>query len=457
MKNILLITLVLFISNNLFAGNIRDKIKKIDWNGIEVVWIEDNRFPTYDIILYFADGALSDGNYAKGETSAMFSMLGNGTRRFSQKDLADHLEYFGTSYSPYITHEFSMYSISGLVKDVMPTMKMICHMFKDASFSKSEIRKEKKLWKNRLQNLISNQGALAGRVFRELSLKGSPYYYPVGGKLSDIKNINQKGLIRKRDYFNKKVKKRIYITGPKKALDIKQIITQDCEWAGAKSQRVRTMNYKPIQEKAQAEIFLITVPKSNQAQVRIGKFLNKGEFDNPATMNLSTGFLGGGFTSKLMREVRVKRGLTYSIGAFAAGQREYGRSGISTSTPNEKINELLQVINETLAGAVRGEVSDEELERARGYLLGSHSFQFEESSSLLQQLVKIDHEQRSYDDLFNFTEKVSMVNKDQVVKMIDQYFNWNKQTIVILGTKSLAKKLSKNGLRVNIVNYKKFL
>ena len=96
MKRILIIGLTLIISSSVFAGNISDRITKLDWDGIEVVWLEDNRFPTYDVIFYFADGALSDGNYLKGETSSMFSMLGNGTRRFSQKDLSDHLEYFDT-------------------------------------------------------------------------------------------------------------------------------------------------------------------------------------------------------------------------------------------------------------------------------------------------------------------------------------------------------------------------
>jgi zinc protease len=457
MNKLILLLISLLLSQTIFAKDIRDRIKKIDWEGIEVVWLEDNRFPTYDIIMYFADGALSDGLYSKGETSSMFSMLENGTRRFSQKDLSDHLEYFGTSYSPYVTHEYAIYSVSGLVKDVLPAMKMICHMFKDASFPENEIKKVKKLWKNKLQNLVNSQGALAGRAFRELSLKGSPYNYPVAGKLSDIKKINQKGLLSKRDYFNKNVKKKIYITGPKKILDIKKIIGHDCEWKSEKNQIVRSTNYTPLKLKTKPEIYLVTVPKSNQAQVRIGRFLNKGEFDNQATMSLSTGFLGGGFTSKLMREVRVNRGLTYSISAFASGQKEYGRSGISTFTPNEKINELLSVVHETLNGAIRGDITTEELERARGYLLGSHPFQFEESSSFLRQLVFMDHENRSYDDLLNFTEQVSKVEKKQVVNLIDQYFNWNKQTIVILGSRKLEKKLKEKGFSVKILNYKKFL
>lgn len=459
MKKYILATLLsaLMITSVQGAEQIRKRIKKFNWDGIEVIWLEDNRFPTYDVIVYFADGALSDGRYSKGETESMFSLLGSGTRRFSQKDLSDHLEYFGASYSPYVTHEYSIYSVSGLVKDIVPTMKMICHMFKDASYPKKELSKQKKIWISGLTSLIKNQGSLANRAFRELSLKGSPYYYPVGGKLADVKRVNQRGLIKKRDYFNKDVKKRIYITGPEAALSIEKIIHKDCEWRGNSEQIVRTMDYKPLSPKSQPDVYVVTVPKSNQAQVRIGRFLNKGEFDDEAAMDLSTGYLGGGFTSKLMREVRVKRGLTYSIGAFAAGQREYGRSGISTFTPNEKIIDLLDVINNTVSGAIKGEITNEELERARGYLLGSHPFQFEESSSFLQQLVLLDHEGRSYDELFDFTERVSKVNKNQVVEKIDNIFKWNKQTIVVLGSKALVKKLRSSGMKVKVIDYKSFL
>ena len=74
------------------AEDFTKNIKKFDWNGLEVTWLQDERLPLYHILIYFADGALSDGgagekSNAKAVTNAMFSLLDAGTRRFTQKEI----------------------------------------------------------------------------------------------------------------------------------------------------------------------------------------------------------------------------------------------------------------------------------------------------------------------------------------------------------------------------------
>lgn len=83
----ILITFVaLIISIKVFAtANIEDSIKKLSWNGVDVVFLEDNRFPTYDILIYFADGALSDSSKELGITTHAFNLLDSGTAKLSQK------------------------------------------------------------------------------------------------------------------------------------------------------------------------------------------------------------------------------------------------------------------------------------------------------------------------------------------------------------------------------------
>ena len=71
---------------------IEDNIKRLNWNGMDVVYIEDNRFPTYDLVFYFADGALSDEPGRKGLTYHAFNLLDSGTAKMSQKDILDQFE-----------------------------------------------------------------------------------------------------------------------------------------------------------------------------------------------------------------------------------------------------------------------------------------------------------------------------------------------------------------------------
>ncbi len=454
MKFILLLTFLFstFVNANSEYGG---KIQKLDWNGLEVIWLEDDRFPTYEALFYFADGALSDGS-KKGVTNAMFGLLTSGTRRFSQKDIADNLEFFGASYGGNVTHETSTYGVSGLTKDLVPTMKKICHIFKDASFPKNEVRKAVRLIKSSKRNIVNDPSAIASLSFRELSLKGTPYSYPVNGKLKDLKGLTQKNLKAKLNYFTSKVKKRIYLAGPKSILGIREIIEKDCGWNGKTATFERSVSYKSVVPKKKPEIFLITVPKANQAQIRFGRFLNQGEYSNEAEVALGAEYLGGGFTSKLMREIRVKRGLSYTVGAYAGGQRQYGRSVITTFTKTSTVDQLLDVVKNVLNGVAKGDLPSEELNRAKGSLAGSTPFRFEKRAAYLKQLLYLDDQGKDYSELYNFPKRVKSISKDMLVSRISSLFSWDNQTIVVVGPKNLRKVLKKYG-KLKVMSYKKFL
>ena len=457
MKSLLskLTILSLILSTSSVLGFGKDRIQKLDWNGIEVTWLKDDRFPTYNVMFHFADGALSDHPKRRGETSMMFSLLDNGTRRFSQKDISDNLEYYGTSWGASVTHESVTYEVSGLVKDLAPTMKKICHLYKDASYTKHEVKKYKRLMKNRAKTVVNNHSAIASQSFRELSLKGTPYHYPVAGKVKDRKKIYTKNLKRKLAYFNNKVKKRIYITGPEGVLALKSIIENDCAWSGKSADYERVVNYSPVKPISSPNIFLVVVPKANQAQVRMGRFLNQGEFEDSEVNSLASEFLGGGFTSKLMREIRVKRGLSYTVSSFAGGQRQYGRSVISTFTKTKTVEELLHVVKNVLTDVEKKGIDEKELERARGALVGSFPFRFERSTAYLQQLMYLDDINKSYDSLYKFPEIVKSFREPIVREKLVSLYNWSNQTIVVVGPKSLKKKLMKFG-KVTKVPYKEF-
>jgi zinc protease len=442
--------LVMFLLSSSSLGFGKDRIEKLNWNGIDVTWLKDDRFPTYNVMIHFADGALSDHPKRRGETSMMFKMLDKGTRRFSQKDISDNLEFFGTQWGSFVSHESVVYEVSGLVKDMAPSMKKICHLFKDASYTKAELRKYKRMLKNAAKSAVKNHSSIASTSFRELSLKGTPYNYPVSGKIKDRKKVSSKHLKRKLSYFNSKVKKKIYITGPKGVLGLESIIKNDCGWSGKSDHYERVVKYEPKKESLAPTIYLVAVPKANQAQVRMGRFLNEGEYEDGELSSLATEFLGGGFTSKLMREIRVKRGLSYTVSAFAGGQRQYGRSVISTFTKTKTISELLHVVKNVLNDVKTNGIVPEELERARGSLVGSFPFRFESSTAYLQQLMHLDDINKSYSSLYEFPKVIKGFKEPVVREKLNSLFNWHNLTIVVVGPKSLKKKLSEFGKVVKL-------
>ena len=430
------------------------KVEKMNWGDLEVVFIEDNLFPTYLVQFYFADGSMSDE--VKGSSDAMFNLLSSGTRRYSQKDIADNLEFFGVSHGARVTHEFSTYSVSGLVKDSVPTMKMICHLFADATFPQVELNKTKTRAISSAENMVNNHGALASLAFREISLEGSPFAYPVSGKIRDVRKMKRQNLLSRLKYFKNEVKMRVYITGPKDILSIRPVIANECGFKG-QGHFIRTNNYKKVERNSGPRVVLVTVPMANQAKVRIGRFLNKGEYENSELTSLMSEYLGGGFTSKLVRELRVKRNLTYSVSAYAARQKDYGRAAISTSTANEKLGKLLNVTKDVVSQLGNGELSDIGLNRAKGSLVGSYPFRFEQNSAYINQLLFFDHVGKSYDELYKFEERVRSFEAKDVARMARNTFGWEKQTILVVGSRKLLPTLKKLYGKVEVKNYQSFL
>lgn len=457
MKMKMIFSLVLLFSFKSFAApKIEDSIKRLNWNGVDVVYIEDPRFPTYDMLLYFADGALSDEPGRMGLTNHAFNLLDAGTPKLSQKDILEQFEFYGTEFNTEITHEYTTLAMSGLAKDITTSMTQACSLLREASFPSDVVKQEIDKERSELQGLVANPQGLSDRVFREISMTGSPYSYPVSGKLKDLDSFTTAALRARMDYFLNKVKKRIYITGPKSVLSIEKVIKEKCQFKG---DFVRTVSYKKIKHNG-PEIVFVPVPDANQVQVKIGRFLNYDEVGDRRLDVLASEFLGGGFTSRLMREVRVKRGLTYSIGAYISSQKQYGRSGIATFTKNQTINKLVEVIDDAIEKIHKDGISDEDLEKSRGAIIGSHPFKFESNRAFLAQLLYLDHVERPYSELFNFNEEVSKYNSKDVAKKIDAIFGIKNQTIFILGDKSIESELKKLPSRLGklrVVDFKKFI
>jgi zinc protease len=438
------------------AGNyLDDNLKKTKWGGMDVIWLEDDSLPTYDVSVYFNEGALGDGKTYPGQTEMMFSQLSSGTLRFTQKEIVESLEFFGASYGSKVTHEYSTFSVSGLVKDFVPTMKMVCHLFDDASFPKKELAKVRSRALTGLKAMVSNHSKLASRAFRFESLKGSGFESPTSGTIKSIKKITSKQLVSRLKFFNESTVKRIYIKGPKETKSLKNIILNDCKWKqGKEARKIPVVTKLPSHRK----IIFVPVPNSNQAQVRVGRVIKTDEVKQgqEELKSFSANFLGGGFTSRLVQKLRVEKGLTYSAGSYASEQKNYGRSGISTFTKNETIVELLDSIKEVLSKS-SSNADVEPFLLSKKNIKGNYLLGLESTSDFLQNLLHFDHIEKNYEEIYQFTDVMNKVTKVDLEKMVKQLYSWKDQTILILGDKKLVKTLKKAGYQVEVKSYKNYL
>jgi zinc protease len=209
-----LILLLLTFPHTVLGKNyLDDNLRRMKWNDIDVVWLEDDAFPTYSISVYFNAGALLDDKGKYGQTELAFKELTSGTTRYTRQEIVDALEFYGASYGANVTHEYTTFSVEGLVKDMLPTMKMLCHTFKHASYPVEEFNTTKKRLVTAIRNSVTDHSGLANRIFREVSLEATPFAKPVSGNIKSITALKAKDLHDRMVFFNNEVQKRIYIKG----------------------------------------------------------------------------------------------------------------------------------------------------------------------------------------------------------------------------------------------------
>ena len=451
-------TLLLALSTGQASANyLDDHLQKIIWDGLEVQWIEESSHPIYDVIIKFQAGAITDSKHRSGETEMMFSQLTSGTTQYSQKDISEHLEFYGTQYDVDVTHEYSLLKVRGLVKDILPTMKMVCHLFNRATFPKNELKKAQKRYFSHMKNLPTQLSALAERSFRQISLSQTPFDQPTEGSIKSVSKITSKDLQNKLKFFNDKVKKKVFIVGPKGIKDIKNVFKNDCGWTEKADGDYFGPEVTKKYKKSENTVHLIAVPGANQAQIRLGSHLTIDQIGKkPDHLKFAYTFLGGGFTSQLMTELRVKRGLTYSAGAIAAGQKNYGRAVISTFSKNEDVAEALKVIKEVL-DMKNQNYSEETLVRTKKFAKGNYLFGLESPAQFMNNLIYFDHIGRKYSEIYEYPQTVTAITQAELKAKLSEIFDWNHMTIVLVGDPSLKKSLTKEGYKVKLHKVSEFL
>lgn len=450
MKNKLSFVLLSLLSTSAFSASFLDSVEREKWGDLDVVYIEDSKFPRFNAAIYFQDGSINDPY--SGLTQGAFDQLASGTSKQSQKELAEFFDFYGVNIKHSVTHEYSVYSVQGLTKDLVPVMGKVCEIFNDAQYPQKELTSYVSRAKSHLKNLVTSHAALADRIFRQLSLTGTPYAVPGEGTIASYDKHTPGGLKERLKELNN-AKKVLYLTGPEEVSKIKDVIAKNCNWH-SKTVLKRQDLKKPAPQSA---IYLVPVPGANQAQIRIGRYVTneeiQGKYDN---YNFLAGFLGGGFTSKLVQELRVKRGLTYSAGAYVSMQRDYGRAGIMTFSKTESAAEAISIVRDVFAEVTAQKFTPEEFKHQQGHQIGGFAFGFEETNAFLSQIMLYDHQGRKLEELVKFPSVIANLTPEALSQANLEAFPWDRLTIVVIGDKSLEKSLSR--IRpVRILNYQDFL
>jgi len=176
------------------------------------------------------------------------------------------------------------------------------------------------------------------------------------------------------------------------------------------------------------------------------------EMQEQSTYPLSVGnyILGGGsFSSRLMREVRVKRGLAYSVSSIARFRKNTGIFLAYAQTGTDTTKKTMNLIDSILKDFAANGPNAEEMKWAKESVLNSYIFEFDSPYSIIRKSIWLDYNQLPDDYLENYPQNIQNVTGKEVHKEFNNLFQKGFIRVVV-GNESLKNKLESTG-KVKVV------
>ncbi len=299
--------------------------------------------------------------------SMTLRMLREGTRHRSGDEVADLFEHYGSTIStPFNldTGQVNVYCLARHVGEVLPT---VAEMLADPIFPEEELRDYVKRRKRRLEVDLRKPDLVAYRQFTEFMF-GSNHPYGYNSTPALYEAVGREDLER---HFRTH-----YVSGNcfmvlAGAVDDRVLKEVDRLLGQAIRRGPSTERVPPCHDFPARQVH-IDRPQAAQTAIRVGRKLFSRRHPDYEGMNILAHILGGYFGSRLMANIREKKGYTYNIYAMTDPLVHDGSFYVASEVGNEVVGPTLREIYREIDRLRNRPVGRSELEMVRSYMLGSY-------------------------------------------------------------------------------------
>jgi zinc protease len=180
---------------------------------------------------------------------------------------------------------------------------------------------------------------------------------------------------------------------------------------------------------------VVRVPFQTQ-QTHIAMGMTAITRDNPDYFPLLVGNYvlgGGGFVSRLVGEVRDKRGFAYSVFSYFQPGRDTGTFEAGLQTRNDQANQALEVLQATISRFIEEGPTDSELAAAKSNLINGFPLRLDSNRKLLDNLSSITWNKLPLNTLDVWTKQVAAVRKEDVRDAFKRHLDMRRMISVLVG------------------------
>ena len=409
-------------------------------SGLRIVTEEVPSVRSAAIGIWVNVGSRDETPAVAGASHFLEHLLFKGTTRRNALEISATIEAVGGEMNAFTSKEYTCFYARVIDTDLPMAIDVVSDLITSSIVSALDVDAERKVVLEEIAMRDDDPSDLVHDLYAETYYGDTQLGRPILGTIKSIKDMTRSSVF---NYYKKKYLPQDLVVAVAGNIKHKRVVAMVEEALsrdnflnvkGAPQIRPNT----PVKTKPMQSVGLLT-RKTEQAHMFYGMEGVARSDERRFTMGVLASALGGGMSSRLFQEIREKRGLAYSVYAYAQQFAGSGQIGFYAGCNPTKAIEVVEIIREVLADVAENGMTHEEIERAKGAVRGSLVLSQEDSASRMSRIGKneiVYGQVMGFDDIL---KAISRVNSTDVREIASEYLT-KSPTLALVGPfKSEAK------------------
>lgn len=397
--------------------------------GIQAWLVEDNSIPFVAVNIAFRGGASVDDAGKRGAINLMTALLEEGSGDRNSTQYAEALEALGASVSFSVGDDSLNVSVRTLTENRDETADLVADALARPRFDTDAVERVRAQVQAVIKSDATDPNVIAAHEMARRAWGDHPYGTSLNGTADSVAALTRDDLIAAKDRVLARDRVIVSAAGDIDAAALGALIDRMLGDLPATATA-------PLPPKAELKLTgETTVIKWDSPQTVVA-FAQAGlpmaDPDYFAAFVLDHILGGGGFSSRLMDEIREKRGLTYGVGTGLANQvlGETWQGGMATA--NDRTAEAVALVREVW-GKMRDGVTEQELNDAKTYLTGEYPLRFDGNSRIANILTGMQLMGMPRDYVNTRNAQIEKVTAEDVKRVAERLLDPAKMEFVLVG------------------------
>ncbi|WP_343518697.1 pitrilysin family protein [Sphingomonas sp.] len=403
-------------------------------NGLRVIVVEKRDLPIVTATVVAPAGGGRDPVGKAGTASLAADLMTKGTATRSAEQIAQQIESLGGSIGAGADWDAAFATVTVKADQVDPALTLLADVARNPTFAQAEIDRARKQSIDGVAVQLKDPGALSGIVASRAVFGDRAYGNLLTGTPSSLPRITRDDISSAYRRAWNPAQSALVVVGDiasKDAAALAQKLFGDWKTDGlAVSSSERIVPTAP-------RVVVVDMPGAGQAGVVIARpGIARADKDFYAAQ-VANATLGVGFTSRLNREIRIKRGLAYGAGSSVDTRKLTGIVSASTQTKNPSAPEVVSLIAAEMKKLGEAPVPAAELDSRKAVLVGSFGRRIERTDGIAGALADYVAEGVPLDTLRSYIPSIQGVDPAAVQAAAQKVLDPTGASIVVVGDAKL--------------------